>query len=144
MPIQTWPNFKRDYDAWRAKARMPEFESVKDSGERQQFDSGAVRDTQTGKGRYDLLPPHFLHRLARHYENGAVKYDDRNWEKGMPASRCLDSALRHLFSWLGGARDEDHLAAAAWNIAAIIHFEEQVAAGKADPSLFEGIPGGSS
>lgn len=29
---------------------------IKDSGERRAFDTGAVRDIQTGKGRMDLLP----------------------------------------------------------------------------------------
>lgn len=29
---------------------------IKDSGERRQFDTGAVRDIQEGKGRCDLLP----------------------------------------------------------------------------------------
>ena len=30
--------------------------TIKDSGTRRQFDSGAVRDMQEGKGRCDLLP----------------------------------------------------------------------------------------
>ena len=29
---------------------------IKDSGERTRFDTGAVRDMHTGKGRMDLLP----------------------------------------------------------------------------------------
>ena len=29
---------------------------IKDSGERRKFDSGAVRDMQEGKGRFDLVP----------------------------------------------------------------------------------------
>ena len=29
---------------------------IKDSGERREFDSGAVRDIQEGKGRFDLVP----------------------------------------------------------------------------------------
>ena len=96
---------------------------LEDSGERQQFDTGAVRDPAKGKGRYDLITPHGLKRLALHYEAGAAKYDDRNWEKGIPASRCFSSAVRHLFRWIAGERKEDHLAAAAWNIFAIMHFE---------------------
>ncbi|NLA12583.1 MAG: hypothetical protein GX883_10750 [Firmicutes bacterium] len=97
--------------------------TLEDSGERQQFDTGAVRDPAKGKGRYDLITPHGLKRLALHYEAGAAKYDDRNWEKGIPASRCFSSAVRHLFRWIAGERKEDHLAAAAWNIFAIMHFE---------------------
>ena len=55
---------------------------------------------------------------------GAGKYAPRNWEKGIPWSRCLDSALRHLNKFQRGMTDEDHLAAAAWNIFAIIHYQE--------------------
>ena len=36
---------------------MSEERKILDSGERRQFASGAVRDIQEGKGRYDLLPP---------------------------------------------------------------------------------------
>jgi len=103
-----------------------EFKKVQDSGERQEFDTGSVRDTRDGKGRFDLIPPISLKRLAIHYENGAKKYGDRNWEKGQPVSRYLDSAIRHLYAYLSGSRDEDHLAAAAWNAFAAIHTEEMV------------------
>jgi hypothetical protein len=97
---------------------------TKDSGNRESYEDGAVRDVRSGKGRYDLLSPIFIARLAGVLERGAAKYADRNWEKGIPMSRCADSALRHMFQYLGGARDEDHLAQAAWNLMAMIHFEE--------------------
>jgi len=108
---------------------MPEFDKVQDSGERQEFATGSVRDTATGKGRFDLISPVALRRLARHYENGAQKYGDRNWEKGQPLSRYIDSAIRHLYDFLEGSRDEDHLAAAAWNALAAIHTETMVERG---------------
>jgi len=112
-----------------------EFAEVADSGARQEFSTGSVRDTRAGKGRYDLLPPLAIRRLAQHYENGAVKYGDRNWEKGQPQSRYMDSALRHLFSYLDGQRNEDHLAAAAWNVFAMMHGEEAMELGILPPSL---------
>ena len=99
------------------------YKEIHDSGERLQYDTGAVRDPAEGKGRYDLISLYALERLALHYENGAKKYDDRNWEKGISASRCFSSAYRHLSKWAMGLKDEDHLAAAAWNIFAIMHFE---------------------
>jgi hypothetical protein len=108
---------------------MPDFSHVKDSGQRQEFETGSRRDTRVGKGRYDLLSPLALRRIARHFESGSVKYGDRNWEKGQPQSRYLDSALRHLFTYLEGKRDEDHLAAAAWNVLCMIHGEEAIARG---------------
>ncbi len=57
---------------------MTQFNAVKDSGERQEFDTGARRDTQDGKVLYGLIPPYPLKRLAQHYTNGAVKYGDIN------------------------------------------------------------------
>jgi hypothetical protein len=102
------------------------YDKVKDSGKRQEFKTGAVRDLQLGKGRYDLLPTRAIRRLAEHYENGAVKYGDNNWLKGMPLKRMMDSAMRHLFKALEGQTDEDHLIAAAWNILGIIELQERI------------------
>lgn len=96
---------------------------IQDSGQRHEFNSGAVRDMQEGKGRFDLIEPEMLFRLARHYENGAKKYNDRNWEKGIPCSSLVDSAMRHLVKYMQGWQDEDHLAAIIWNIAAVMRFE---------------------
>ncbi len=97
---------------------------TKDSGAREEMPTGSVRDTREGKGRFDLISPFALRRLAGVYERGSKKYKDRNWEKGQTYSRCLDSALRHLNSFAMGWTDEDHLAQALWNVAAILHFQE--------------------
>jgi len=105
---------------------MPNYKEVKDSGKRQEFKTGSKRDTAEGKGRYDLITPLGLARLAKHYENGSRKYGDRNWELGQPICRYLDSALRHIYKHLEGMRDEDHLAAAAWNLLGAIHTEEMI------------------
>ncbi|NJO31592.1 MAG: hypothetical protein HC874_31580 [Richelia sp. SL_2_1] len=100
-----------------------------DSGERQEFSTGSVRDIQTGKGRFDLLPFHALTRLAQHFENGAVKYGDNNWRKGQNYRRYISSALRHITKYMLGMREEDHLAAAAWNIMCLIETEYMVSQG---------------
>lgn len=97
---------------------------TKDSGAREEMPTGSVRDTRVGKGRFDLVSPFAMTRLAGVYERGAVKYADRNWEKGQLFSRFLDSATRHLNSFAKGWVDEDHLAQAVWNIMAIMHFQE--------------------
>jgi hypothetical protein len=99
---------------------------LKDSGERQKFKTGAQRDRQFGKGRYDLIAVLALKRLADIYEKGSVKYNDRNWERGMPLSRYIDSALRHIFQYLEGKRDEDHISQAAWNALACAQTEEMI------------------
>ncbi len=111
------------------------YNHVEDSGKRQEFNTGSVRDTREGKGRYDLLPPEAIYRLAVHFANGAVKYGDRNWEKGQPLSRYLDSAIRHLFKYLSGSRVEDHLAAAAWNALCCIQTEHWINEGRLPKEL---------
>lgn len=90
---------------------------LKDSGTRREFVTGAVRDIQEGKGRYDLLPWEAIHELAIHCEQGARKYGERNCEKGIPIHSLIDSAIRHLSCYMMGHRDEPHLRAALWNIA---------------------------
>ena len=95
---------------------MKENFTIKDSGDRTEFKTGAVRDIQTDKGRFDLLPLLTLIDLAKHYQKGCAKYGDRNWEKGIPISRFCDSAIRHLFQFMSGLEDENHLIASIWNI----------------------------
>lgn len=102
---------------------------TKDSGVREEFETGAKRDSREGKGRFDLLTPLAIRRLAGVYERGAAKYGDHNWQRGMPLGRYMDSALRHLFDYMEGKRDEDHLAQAMWNVAAMIHTEEMIERG---------------
>ena len=97
---------------------------LKDSGKRQEFNTGAVRDIQDKKPRYDLIPPHSLKRLANVYTKGALKYSDRNWEKGISFQRCIASALRHIEAFRLGINDEDHLGQAAWNLFAIMEFQD--------------------
>lgn len=122
---------------------MPaEYTAVADSGKREEFVTGSVRDTRQGKGRFDLIAPYALKRLAQHYENGARKYGDRNWEKGQYLSRYLDSAIRHLYAYLGGSREEDHLAAAAWNCFAYIETEHRVRDGRLPATLNDMPEGG--
>lgn len=137
---------------------------IKDSGNRREFESGAVRDIGEGKGRCDLLPlaevaevvkigtrdDSILKALARYvetgdtdyvrvainlfsdrrswddfttilevskqYEDGAKKYSDRNWEKGIPLHCFLDSGIRHYLKYLRGDNDEPHDRAFVWNM----------------------------
>lgn len=167
---------------------------IHDSGKRTDFETGAVRDGQDGKGRMDLLPMRAIHcilrchhtvvltplravhasieyfmfpatedkifelestcwnlmcalnlhlepggiydyeccnnsrwhiayalpplaliEVSRVFEAGAVKYEERNWEKGIPLSRYLDSGIRHFYRHLNSEMHEPHLAMACWN-----------------------------
>ena len=146
---------------------------IKDSGERREFQSGAVRDIQEGKGRCDLLPldvvlkwavslgdssslddilyyinlyknscPHnitsiyqamnvfcadvswsisdALLEVSVHYEEGAKKYGEYNWQKGIPSHCYLDSGIRHLLKHYRGDTDERHDRAFIWNMLGLI------------------------
>ena len=134
--------------------------TILDSGTRREFDSGAVRDIQVGKGRCDLMPLHQLADftgstfieyvsfyyedfkdpkllvyallslceeigiskyeysllLSKHFEDGANKYGENNWRKGIPIKSYIDSAIRHYLKWKDGQDDEPHEIAAGWNL----------------------------
>lgn len=162
--------------------------AIKDSGNRREFKSGAVRDIEEGKGRCDLLPLHevarviteaddimmrgkagivisdiahaqdflkkndydnakgFLYQaladfrtgynstpemileVSKHYENGAKKYGEYNWQKGIPFNSYIDSAVRHFLKCLANYNDENHYRAFVWNILGLLwtinHHEE--------------------
>lgn len=109
--------------------------TTKDSGERQTFDTGMVRDIQTGKPRYDLLPVEVLTRDAELLARGAVKYGDHNWKLGQPFSRAYASTLRHIYQWASGDRSEDHLAAVRFGAMTLMYYEEKILAGELTSEL---------
>ena len=101
-----------------------EFE-IKDSGARQEFSGGMVRDTTEGK--INFLSVRFgpmLRRWADHLTKGRKKYPDPspgtpNWTLAQGVEeylRAKESAARHFESWLAGERDEDHAAGVYFNI----------------------------
>jgi hypothetical protein len=97
---------------------------TKDSGERRQFDTWAQRDDSSQKSRIDLISPFALDRLGQLMRRWAEKYDERNWEKGMPYSVYLASACRHLNQFMQWDEVEDHLAWVLFNLMAIMHFQQ--------------------
>lgn len=54
--------------------------------------------------------------VSKHYEEGAKKYGEYNWQKGIPCHSYIDSAIRHLMKWSRGDMDEPHDRAFLWNI----------------------------
>lgn len=54
--------------------------------------------------------------LAKHYEEGAKKYAERNWEQGIPLHCYVDSGIRHLLKHYRGDTDEPHDRAFLWNM----------------------------
>lgn len=100
-----------------------------DSGEREEFPTGAVRDTAAGKPRLGLISPFALRRFGAWLTAGAMKYSPRNWERGMPFSRVVDSLERHVQAFKAGEVDEDHLAAVMCNASFLIHYQEMIRTG---------------
>ena len=154
-------SFHNDRVGFRLLQKDGEENMIQDSGTRREFETGAVRDIQEGKGRCDLLPLdviaeiysgdtyyHFLGiykftqdgntgwlyeviastrpkfdtysnmflEVAKHFEEGAKKYGEYNWQKGIPAHCYIDSAVRHLLKWIRNDDDEHHERAFVWNI----------------------------
>lgn len=97
-----------------------------DSGKRQEFQTGAVRDTTEDKARPDLISPYAQMRKGIWLAKGAQKYKERNWERGIPISRCIASLERHLQQYKMGLTNEDHLAAIAVNTEFIMHYEAMI------------------
>lgn len=54
--------------------------------------------------------------VAKHFEEGAKKYGESNWQKGIPVHCYIDSAVRHYLKWLRGDQDEPHDRAFVWNL----------------------------
>ena len=107
---------------------------IPDSGKRRPFSTGSVRDVRSGKGRFDLISPIALLSVAKRLEDGQDKYGERNWEKGQHLMSYLDSALRHIYTYIsevmkGEDEAEDHMGAAAWNIQCFIHTQEMIKVG---------------
>lgn len=94
------------------------------SGTTAKFGTGAVRSDTVEAFRYDLVSPIGLREVARTCAEGAAKYGDWNWEKGMPVHDLLNHAIAHLYQFLSGDRNEPHLGHAAWNVLAAIHSQE--------------------
>jgi len=108
---------------------------MQDSGEREAFETGAVRDSQEGKSRPDLISPFALDRVGHWLALGAEKYGPHNWQKGMDFSRVTASLFRHLVAFLKRDESEDHLAAIIANSSFLIHYEEMIKRGLLPESL---------
>lgn len=116
---------------------MPDKYSIKDSGERTEYETGAERDLRKGKGRYDLLQYRTIMALAKHTEMGIEKYGERNWEKGIPISSFWDSGERHLIQFLLGMDDENHLIAAIWNLCCMYEALRMIEEGLLPEELYD-------
>jgi hypothetical protein len=87
-----------------------------DTAELREFETGAHRNSSAGKGDFSLIPPVGWHKVAVHFQNGAISKGRNNWKKGIPSTALLDSAIRHIIMYMQGDRKERHLIAAIWNL----------------------------
>lgn len=104
--------------------------TTKDSQKHQTFPSGAKRNSQEGKGRFDLISPFIFLSLAFRLEDGVSIYGARNWEKGIPLSRFVSAAFRHLIQASYGMVDEDHWGGVIYNVMCLKHGIEMIESGK--------------
>lgn len=58
--------------------------------------------------------------VSKHYEEGAKKYAERNWEAGIPTHCYVDSGIRHLIKWADNWDDEPHDRAFVWNMLGLL------------------------
>ena len=58
--------------------------------------------------------------VAIHFEEGANKYEPRNWEIGIPVHSFIDYAIRHYLKHKRGDTDERHDRACLWNLVCAI------------------------
>jgi len=65
---------------------------------------------------YDGSTETMLLEVAIQFEDGCKKYGENNWQKGIPTSCYIDSALRHYLKFLRGDKDEPHDRAFVWNL----------------------------
>jgi len=104
-----------------------EFE-IKDSGKREEFAGGMVRDVVANKIRWGLVADGpMLQRWAEQLTKGAIKYAARNWMLAAGEAeydRFKDSAFRHFMQWYLGDQAEDHAAAVFFNINGAEHVKK--------------------
>ncbi|KKN58736.1 hypothetical protein LCGC14_0549140 [marine sediment metagenome] len=121
--------------------RVSREEAMRHGNEKTEFETGAHRDTDEGKGKPSLISPVLIHRLGVLLSKGAKHYGADNWTKGMPFRRTLDSIVRHTFLELAGDTAEDHAAAIAFGAMCLMHFQEGIKSGSLPASLDDRNPG---
>jgi hypothetical protein len=97
------------------------------SGDDVMFCLGYFRDTKNTAHLYNALYNFaekayncsyetMLLEVSKHFEEGALKYGENNWQKGIPVDCYMDSAIRHYLKWRRGDKDEPHDRAFVWNL----------------------------
>lgn len=106
------------------------------TGEQVQVSATGGLRFNVGKNRMDLIPPEWLWALGDVLTKGALKYESRNWEKGLGWSDMIGCTMRHVAKFQAGERydgpgyDKEkgttgchHLAMAAWNLLSLMTYD---------------------
>jgi hypothetical protein len=86
--------------------------------------TGALKEEE-GKAKLGNVPVAVLERIARRLEIGTQKYGKDNWKLGLKNSDCIHAALRHIYAYVEGQHNEDHLGAALTNLSFIAYNEKK-------------------
>jgi len=104
---------------------------LKDSGARQEYSSGMVREPSGIRERFDLILPlgqpyntTLLYKWADILAMGCSKYKKRNWELASSVEeldRFKESAWRHFVKFMNGETDENHAGSILFNLNGIVY-----------------------
>lgn len=114
MPLDVVCDLIDDPDAQAIIIDIQQFMVTKDTN----FLIKAIKDFGIYIDEYIFT---LLLEVSKQFEDGAAKYSERNWEKGIPLHCYIDSGIRHLLKVFRGDTDEPHDRAFVWNMMCAIY-----------------------